>query len=75
MVSAQPPLALSLGANPAPGKGLQRLQHGLQLLEKVKAYGRFVTDTLMRPRLQRRLGELPCPIPTLIDGNMGCTEW
>jgi hypothetical protein len=29
----------------------------------------------MRPRLQRRLCELPCPIPTLIDGNMGRTEW
>ena len=68
---------LNLGANAVPSKGLQRHQSGLQLLEKVlsKAYGRLVTDTLMRPRLQRRLCELPCPIPTLIDGNMGRTEW
>jgi hydroxymethylpyrimidine pyrophosphatase-like HAD family hydrolase len=59
------------------GKDLQRHQNGLQLLATVlsKAYGGFVTDTLMRPRLQRRLGALPCPVPTLIDANMGRTEW
>jgi transposase len=40
-----------------------------------KAYGQFVTDTLMRPRLQRRLGQQPCPFPTLIDGKMERAEW
>jgi hydroxymethylpyrimidine pyrophosphatase-like HAD family hydrolase len=68
---------LDLARDPAPGKGLQRHQEGLRLLEKVlsKAYGRFVTGTLMRARLQRRLCEQPCPVPTLIDGNMGRSEW
>jgi hypothetical protein len=29
----------------------------------------------MRPRLQRRLGQQPCPFPTLIDGKMERAEW
>jgi hydroxymethylpyrimidine pyrophosphatase-like HAD family hydrolase len=68
---------LNLGTNAAPSKSLQRHQDGLRLLEKVlsKAYGRFVTDTLMRPRLQRRLCQQPCPFPTLIDGKMERAEW
>jgi len=47
------------------------------LLERVlsKAYGRFVTDTLMRAHIQRRLCEQPCPVPTLIDGNMRRADW
>ena len=68
---------LNLGTNPLPGKRLHRHQDGLRLLEKVlsKAYGQFVTDTLMRPRLQLRLGQQPCPFPTLIDGKMERAEW
>jgi hypothetical protein len=68
---------LNLGTNPLPGKRLHRHQDGLRLLEKVltKACGQFVTDTLMRPRLQRRLGQQPCPFPTFIDGKMERAEW
>lgn len=67
---------LNLGTNAAPGEGPQRHRDGLRLLEKVlsKAYGRFVTDTLMRPLLQRRLCQQPCPFPTLIDGKMESAE-
>ena len=68
---------LNLGTTSAPGKGLQRHEDGVRLLETVlsRAYGRFLTDTLARPRLQRRLRQLPCPIPTLIDGKMRRSEW
>jgi hydroxymethylpyrimidine pyrophosphatase-like HAD family hydrolase len=68
---------LGLGAGPTSRKGLQRDENGLRLLQKVlsRAYGRTVTDTLMQPRLERRLCEQPCPFPTLIDGKMGRGEW
>jgi hydroxymethylpyrimidine pyrophosphatase-like HAD family hydrolase len=54
-----------------------RHQDGLQLLEKVlcRAYGRILTDTLSRPRLQKRLSQLSCPVPALIDGRMDSSEW
>jgi hydroxymethylpyrimidine pyrophosphatase-like HAD family hydrolase len=68
---------LGLGTGPASRKGLQRDDNGFRLLQKVlsRAYGRIVTDTLMQPRLERRLCEQPCPFPTLIDGKMGRDEW
>jgi hydroxymethylpyrimidine pyrophosphatase-like HAD family hydrolase len=68
---------LGLGTSPVSRKGLRRDENGLGLLQKVlsRAYGRIVTDTLMQPRLERRLCEQPCPFPTLIDGKMGRDEW
>jgi hydroxymethylpyrimidine pyrophosphatase-like HAD family hydrolase len=68
---------LGLRTGPAPRKGLQRDENGFRLLLKVlsRAYGRIVTNTLMQRRLGRRLCELPCPFPTLIDGKMGRDEW
>jgi len=68
---------LGLGTGPASRKGLQRDENGFRLLQKVlsRAYGRIVTNTLMQPRLERRLCEQPCPFPTLIDGKMGRDEW
>lgn len=69
--------SLRVEANSVGQKGLQRHQYGLRLLEKVlsRAHGRVVTDTLTRPRIQRRLCDLPCPVPTLIDGRMRRAEW
>jgi hydroxymethylpyrimidine pyrophosphatase-like HAD family hydrolase/hypoxanthine phosphoribosyltransferase len=68
---------LSLGTNPVSSKNLQQHQNGYRLLQKAlsKAYGRIITDTLMWPRLERRLAQQHCPLPTLIDGKMGQTEW
>jgi hydroxymethylpyrimidine pyrophosphatase-like HAD family hydrolase len=68
---------LSLGTNPISSKNLQHHQNGHRLLQKVlsKAYGRIITDTLMLPRLERRLAQQHCPLPTLIDGKMERTEW
>jgi hydroxymethylpyrimidine pyrophosphatase-like HAD family hydrolase len=68
---------LGLGTGTALRKRLQRDENGFRLLQKVlsRAYGRIVTDTLMQPRLERRLCEQPCPFPTLIDGKMGRDEW
>ena len=68
---------LSLGASQVSGKSLQQHQNGYRLLQRAlsKAYGRIVTDTLMWPRLARRLSQQPCPLPTLIDGKMGRSEW
>jgi hydroxymethylpyrimidine pyrophosphatase-like HAD family hydrolase len=67
--------SLSLPRNRIPGKAVH--ENGLRLLAEVlsKAYGRFAIDILMRPRLQQRLCQHPCPFPTLIDGNMGRAEW
>ena len=66
---------LALPKSRAPGKAIY--ENGLRLLAEVlsKAYGRFATDTLMRARIQKRLCRQPCRFPTLIDGNMGRTEW
>lgn len=59
------------------GKSLQQHQNGYRLLQRAlsKAYGRIGTDTLMWPRLARRLAQQQCPLPTLIDGKMGRSEW
>jgi hydroxymethylpyrimidine pyrophosphatase-like HAD family hydrolase len=61
----------------AAGVDLKRYNNGVRLLEKVlsRAYGRFLADTLMRPRVGARLRRQPCPVPTWIDGNMGQREW
>jgi hydroxymethylpyrimidine pyrophosphatase-like HAD family hydrolase len=68
---------LSLGENPFPSLGRHRHLDGFQLLEKVlgRAAGRFLTASLMRPRIRHRLSSLPCPFPTLIDGKMQRSEW
>jgi hydroxymethylpyrimidine pyrophosphatase-like HAD family hydrolase len=68
---------LRLATSPASDHRLERYQDGLRLLEKVlsKAYGRLVTDTLSRGRIQRRLLAAPRPVPTLIDGRMASREW
>jgi hydroxymethylpyrimidine pyrophosphatase-like HAD family hydrolase len=68
---------LRLEKNPLPGLGRHRHQDGIRLLEKImsRAYGRFLTAGLMRPRLRRRLAEQPCPLPALIDGKMQRAEW
>jgi hypothetical protein len=39
------------------------------------AYGSSAASALRRPRLQRRLGQNPCPMPTLIDAKMRVQEW
>jgi hydroxymethylpyrimidine pyrophosphatase-like HAD family hydrolase len=69
--------SLSLGKNPLPNLGLHRHHDGFRLLEKVlsRAYGRFLTAGLMRPRVRQRLASQPCPLPTLIDGKMQRGEW
>ncbi len=67
---------LGLEKRPAPALGLH--QHdGFRLLEKVlsRAYGRFLTAVLMRPRVRHHLAQQPCPCPTLIDGRMERSEW
>jgi hydroxymethylpyrimidine pyrophosphatase-like HAD family hydrolase len=68
---------LNLKASSIAGMDLQRYSHGARLLEKAfsRAYGRILTDTLVRSRLGRLLRQQPCPFPTLIDGNMRRTEW
>jgi len=67
-------LSLNDGAT---GVDLKRYNNGVRLLEKAlsRAYGRFLADTLMRPRIGARLRSQPCPVPTWIDGNMGQGEW
>lgn len=68
-----------LGLNNATfcGTYQQRHENGIRILSKVlsRAYGGILTDTLMRARLGGMLRRLPCPFPTLIDGNMQPTEW
>ena len=67
--------SLALPKSRIPGKAVY--ERGLQLMAEVlsRAYGRFAIDILVRPRLQKRLCQQPCPFPTLIDGNMGRSEW
>jgi len=66
---------LRLPKGRAPGKAEH--ENGLELLAESfgRAYGPFLVDVLMRPRLQQLLCRLSCPLPTLIDGNMGYAEW
>jgi hydroxymethylpyrimidine pyrophosphatase-like HAD family hydrolase len=58
-----------------PGRAVH--ENGLALLAESfsRAYGRFAVDIPMRSWIQERLHRLPCPSPTLIDGNMGQAEW
>ena len=69
--------ALNLQGGSASGMDLQRQNNGVRLLEKALsgAYGRFPTNTLIRSRLGHSLRQQPCPMPTLIDGNMQRAEW
>lgn len=52
-------------------------ENGWTLLAEAlgRAYGRFVLDIPMRSWIQQRLYGLHCPVPTMIDGNMGRGEW
>ena len=56
---------------------LKRYNNGIRLLEKAfsRAYGRFLTDLLMRSRVGGLVRDLGCPCPTLVDGNMNSNEW
>jgi hydroxymethylpyrimidine pyrophosphatase-like HAD family hydrolase len=56
---------------------LKRYNNGIRLLAKAlsRAYGRVLTDLLMRSRLGEEVRKQRCPCPTLIDGNMNCNEW
>ena len=67
--------SLRLPRNRVPGKAIH--ERGLRLLAEAlsRAYGRLAIDVLTRPRVQKRLCERPCPLPTLIDGNMERSEW
>jgi hydroxymethylpyrimidine pyrophosphatase-like HAD family hydrolase len=69
--------SLNLQSSSPAGMDLQRQNNGVRLLEKAlsRAYGRILTDTLIRSRMGRSLRQLPCPFPTFIDGNMQSTEW
>lgn len=69
--------SLVLSAPPASGKSIKRHEDGFLLLRKTlgSAYPWFLGHTLMRQRLERRLSRHRCPLPTLIDGRMGRTEW
>lgn len=66
-----------LSASPSGGMDLGGRNNAARLAEKAlsRAYGRFPTDILMRSRVGARLRRLPCPCPTLIDGNMQREEW
>ncbi len=68
---------LKLQGSSASGMDLQRQNNGVRLLEKALsgAYDRFLTRTLIRPRLGHSLRQQACPVPTLIDGNMRSDEW
>lgn len=39
------------------------------------AYGSKIAAALNRPRIQEQLSNLPCAVPTLIDGKMRLIEW
>jgi hydroxymethylpyrimidine pyrophosphatase-like HAD family hydrolase len=68
---------LSLRTGSTPGMNLERQDNGIRLLGKAlsKAYGAVLTDMLVQPRVARRLRSQPCPVPTLIDGNMQRADW
>lgn len=50
---------------------------GSELLVKTlgRAYGRLLPERMMRPHIGRMLQARRCPVPTVIDGNMGRSEW
>jgi hydroxymethylpyrimidine pyrophosphatase-like HAD family hydrolase len=59
------------------GMDLARYSNAAVLLEKAlsRAYGPFPGDALARSGVGRSLRQQPCPLPTLIDGNMRRSEW
>ena len=68
---------LHLTALSEAGMDLNRQNNGIRLVEKAlsRAYGRFIVDTLRRPRLSDLLRRQPSPLPTFIDGDMRRSEW
>ena len=68
---------LTLKGDPERSLDLKRYNNGIRLLAKAlsRAYGRVLTDLLMRSRLGEVVRKQGCPCPTLIDGNMNCNEW
>lgn len=52
-------------------------ENGLELLAEAlaRAYSRIGLNIPMRSWIQQQLYRLQCPFPTLIDGNMGRSEW
>lgn len=68
---------LPLTSNPLREAGQHRHHNGIRLLEQAlsRAHGRVVANTLMQARLGQKLRASPCPMPTLIDGNMQLSEW
>lgn len=69
--------SLPLSSPPASGRSIKRHEDGFLLLRKTLggAYPWFLGQTLMRRRLERGLSRERCPLPTLIDGKMGHSEW
>jgi hydroxymethylpyrimidine pyrophosphatase-like HAD family hydrolase len=67
---------LNLGASTA-GMDLKRSNNGHLTLAYAlsRAYGRFLPQKLMRPRVAAKLRTYQCPVPTLVDGNMRRDEW
>jgi hydroxymethylpyrimidine pyrophosphatase-like HAD family hydrolase len=55
----------------------RRYNNGIGLLAKAlsRAYGSPVTDLLVQGRLVEKLQQRTCSSPSLIDGNMGLSEW
>src|SRR3979411_3080720 len=69
--------SLPLSSPPASGRSIKRHEDGFLLLRKTLrgAYPGCLGQTLMRRRLERGLSRERCPLPTLIDGKMGHSEW
>jgi len=69
--------SLVLGSAPASGSSIKGHEDGFLLLREslARAYPWFLGHTLLRRRLERRLSRERCPLPTLIDGKMGQSEW
>jgi hydroxymethylpyrimidine pyrophosphatase-like HAD family hydrolase/adenine/guanine phosphoribosyltransferase-like PRPP-binding protein len=66
---------LSLPKERKQGKAIH--ENGVEILSESlsRAYGRLLTDVVMRSQIKRRLCRLPCPVPTLVDGNMDRDAW
>jgi hydroxymethylpyrimidine pyrophosphatase-like HAD family hydrolase len=55
----------------------QRYNNGIALLARAlsRAYGSPVVDLMVQGRIAKKLQQRLCPSPSLIDGNMGLSEW
>jgi len=64
-------------ASSAVGMNLKKHDNGARLLAQAlsRAHGRFLTDGLVRSRLEKSVRKQSCPCPTFIDGNMDRSEW